>query len=583
MRAGLTTRSSYWLREKPSRVLPAAIALAVLPLAIYLIAAYNLFNHQVTERVVAQADVSGKLIGGILQQHLGEQENFLQAFAIRPDVISNWKQHRFEQLTEGLKQYQQLRPEFVGFAVNDLNGMMRVSYPPAPDLIGHSYRDRDWYQGVSRDWKPYVSSIYTGQGSQTNTVVGIAVPILDENSKPLAILVGAETLDSVTRPVYDIANPGTTAAVMFMDRQGEVFAKRGSHVAVLPTPPEVREQLANPAGAQVAQIVKVNGRTTIAAITPIPSLGWSVVIDVPMELIQATVREYERSQFTLAGIILAFAALSGAVLTWILKRFRAREDNYLHQIEEQNRELEMRNREVERADELKTRFLATMSHELRTPLNAVLGFASLLTDAPNLEEKQRRWVEHIQGGGRHLLQLINDVLDLSRIESGQMELHKEDFPAAAAVPEVTSILDPLTQARQINLRVELDPGLWIVADRIRFKQILYNLLSNAVKFTPVGGDVALSASYAKPNAVFTISDNGIGIASEELQSIFEEFRRGKDRDEDTEGTGLGLAITKRLVEQHGGRVWVESRVGEGSTFSFTLPLSEKTVDQRQAV
>lgn len=229
-----------------------------------------------------------------------------------------------------------------------------------------------------------------------------------------------------------------------------------------------------------------------------------------------------------------------------------------------------------RANRLKSQFLASMSHELRTPLNAIIGFSDLLADetAGPLTDKQKRFVGHVRDGSRHLLELINDILDLSKIEAGSLELHRENFSLAAAMPEVLSIIRPLAMAKKI--RVEDSAGdLRVEADRVRFKQILYNLLSNAVKFTPEGGEIRVESTADGKLVSISVTDTGVGIRPEDQQVIFEEFRQvGETTRGVKEGTGLGLAITKRLVEQQGGTVRVESEPGHGSRFSFTLPAGQ---------
>jgi PAS domain S-box-containing protein len=239
-----------------------------------------------------------------------------------------------------------------------------------------------------------------------------------------------------------------------------------------------------------------------------------------------------------------------------------------------NQELALRNREVERANQMKSQFLASMSHELRTPLNAILGFSSLLAErtAGPLNDKQGRFVEHIHRGGQHLLQLINDILDLSKIEAGRMELHPESCSVTETLPEVLSLIRPLAIAKQLRLDCDVADGLTVHADPVRFKQILYNLLSNAVKFTPEGGQIAISAASDGRQVRLLVRDSGVGIAPEERERIFEEFHQvGTTTKGVREGTGLGLAITKRLVNQHGGKIWVESEPGQGSRFYFSLP------------
>jgi PAS domain S-box-containing protein len=239
-----------------------------------------------------------------------------------------------------------------------------------------------------------------------------------------------------------------------------------------------------------------------------------------------------------------------------------------------NKELARRNEELAKASRLKSEFLARMSHELRTPMNAIIGFSDLLAEESEgpLNDIYSRYVMHIREGARHLLDLINDVLDLSKIEAGRIELMEQMFPAADALDEVLSVIMPLAEIKRISVTAGVPAGLTIYADRTRFKQILYNLLSNAVKFTPEGGSVAVDSTREADGPVrFSVSDNGIGIPPEEQEAIFEEFHQVGAASSAKEGTGLGLAITRKLVELHGGKIWVESEPGKGSRFRFTVP------------
>jgi len=237
-------------------------------------------------------------------------------------------------------------------------------------------------------------------------------------------------------------------------------------------------------------------------------------------------------------------------------------------------QLELRNREVERINQLKNEFLASMSHELRTPLNAIIGFTSLLGEqsAGPLNSEQQSYVTHVARASRHLLDLINDILDLSKIEAGRMELEPEQFPVEDAVREVLSTVRPLARDKSILLAAGGGLGIQVFADRVRFKQILYNLLSNAIKFTPAKGEVRLHSEAAGGQLTVTVSDTGIGIPREEQEAVFQKFHQvGGGTKGIREGTGLGLAITKRLVEEHGGQIRLESEIGHGSRFEVTLP------------
>ena len=244
-----------------------------------------------------------------------------------------------------------------------------------------------------------------------------------------------------------------------------------------------------------------------------------------------------------------------------------------------NKELDLRNREVERATQMKSKFLASMSHELRTPLNAIVGFSDLLAEGTpgQLNEKQKRFVNHIKQGSAHLLQLINDILDLSKIEAGQLELRCEEFLVKDALPEVLSTIHPLAMAKNIRIEQKVESVSLVKADRVRFKQILYNLLSNAVKFTAKDGSISIECIDICDFVRVSVADTGIGIQPEDQRVVFEEFRQIEGTAERAqEGTGLGLAITKRLVEQQGGQISLESEFGKGSRFTFTLVAVEPT-------
>jgi signal transduction histidine kinase len=217
-----------------------------------------------------------------------------------------------------------------------------------------------------------------------------------------------------------------------------------------------------------------------------------------------------------------------------------------------------------------------MSHELRTPLNAIIGFSEVLLERlfGDLNDKQDDYLKDIHSSGRHLLSLINDILDLSKIEAGRMELERSSFDLASAVSNALTLIRERAQSHHIVLAQRIDPSLGpVFADERKFKQILVNLLSNAVKFTPDGGRIEVTASRADGCAEIAVHDTGIGIAPEDQDTVFEEFRQvGRDYTKKQEGTGLGLALTRRFVELHGGRIRLESEPGKGSTFTFTIPL-----------
>jgi signal transduction histidine kinase len=245
---------------------------------------------------------------------------------------------------------------------------------------------------------------------------------------------------------------------------------------------------------------------------------------------------------------------------------------------EQNARLQWQSRELEKANRLKSEFLASMSHELRTPINALIGYTSLMIDRiyGDITPKQEEGLRRIQASAQHLLELINDILDLAKIEAGKMPLHLEDVPVTSIIAEITQQIEPLVRKKSLDFVTEVPPDAPVMhTDRTKVKQILLNLLSNAVKFTHAG-QITLRVTPVDSRVRMDIIDTGIGIRAHDLHAIWEDFRQvDQSRTREFGGTGLGLSITRKLVEALGGDIGVESEYGTGSTFSVTLP--EQTV------
>jgi signal transduction histidine kinase len=216
-----------------------------------------------------------------------------------------------------------------------------------------------------------------------------------------------------------------------------------------------------------------------------------------------------------------------------------------------------------------------MSHELRTPLNAIIGFSEVLRDGMfgPVNGKQAEYLDDILSSGNHLLALINDVLDLSKIEAGKVELEVQPFSVRAALERGVVMVRERAMEDGVDVALAADSDVDVVeGDERRIKQVIFNLLSNAVKFTPPGGEVDVSAARVNGEVRISVADTGPGVAVEDQERIFEEFQQTEAGLEQREGTGLGLALSKRFVELHGGRIWLESEPGRGSTFVFTLPV-----------
>jgi|SRR5271165_595769 len=244
------------------------------------------------------------------------------------------------------------------------------------------------------------------------------------------------------------------------------------------------------------------------------------------------------------------------------------------------RDLQQKNIDLEEADRAKDQFLSGMSHELRTPLHTVLGFSELLSEERYgpLNEKQRRFVANIRTDAQHLLTLINEILDLSKLEAGRMELRCETFDPSAVIEETMSSIQPYAEMKSIRIHTKVEAPPTLTADRMRFKQILLNLLSNSVKFTPEGGQIRIDSRLNRGCVAISVSDTGIGIPKEQHTAVFDKFHQVGVASGIPDGTGLGLAITKALVEQHGGSISLQSEPGKGTCITFTIPASNPSTE-----
>ena len=248
--------------------------------------------------------------------------------------------------------------------------------------------------------------------------------------------------------------------------------------------------------------------------------------------------------------------------------------------------LEMASRELAAASRTKSEFLANMSHELRTPLNSIIGFSEILHDGVfgPVNEKQAKYVNNVLVSGKHLLQLINDILDLSKVEAGKIELVYEDFSVSDAINEVRTLTASIAAKKSIVVDLSVDEGLTMIhADEGKFKQILYNLLSNAIKFTPENGSVTVGARQSGDMAEISVTDTGIGISEENQKKLFQPFiQADATTSREYGGTGLGLSLVKKFSELHGGTAWAESEIGKGSAFTFTIPIACRAEAETEA-
>ncbi len=315
------------------------------------------------------------------------------------------------------------------------------------------------------------------------------------------------------------------------------------------------------------------GTAIVLALTLGFVISWSVIL--PVRAADTFLSKVAKGEFN-ATISIPNRDEFGALAAHMNQMSRDLHRLYAEQ-RQATQQLRLLNRRLELASKAKSDFLANMSHELRTPLNAVIGFSEALGERMfgELNDKQAEYVEDIHSSGHHLLSLINDILDLSKIEAGRMELELGHFDLGAALDAAITLVKERAARHELALESEFGSGLGsMVGDERKFKQIVVNLLTNAIKFTPESGTVRLSAESRDGKVVVAVSDTGIGIADDDREAIFEEFRQlGGSYERVVEGTGLGLSLTRRFVEMHGGQIDVTSEVGKGSTFTFWLPLA----------
>ncbi|MBI2456037.1 MAG: response regulator [candidate division NC10 bacterium] len=515
-------------------------------------------------------------------------------------------------------------PAFASVLVLDATGIARAnSLDPA--VVGRDFKHRDYYQGVLRSRAPYISPVpYVGAATRVPTLA-IAAPIWASRREFIGLVAATFTLERLSQ----LLAPASVVAAGGADRggdQGEVYLVSPSGVVLAHTDPKKRATTvaASDAGAREA-LAGRRGSVTwtdesegvrLGVFAPLPEIGWGLVYTRPYHPILFAMPYLFPGILPALIVVLAAAALAGTLAARHLSRpildlqravARLREGDFGARLPEDRRDelgdlaagfnrmasalqdlyanmenkvaertatLKTTNLELARASQVKSEFLARMSHDLRTSLNAILGFTDLLLtqEADPLTDKQQRYLGHVANAGQHLLSLINDILDLSRVEAGRLEIHPESCQVAPLLEGTLALFRTQALARRITLTLEIGSPLGeLMADRIRLQQILHNLLSNAVKFSPEGGVVTVTARQIGLELELVVQDGGIGIHPEDQERIFEMYEQAGTAEGRQKGTGLGLAITKRLVELHGGRVRVESVPGQGSTFTVRLP------------
>lgn len=305
-----------------------------------------------------------------------------------------------------------------------------------------------------------------------------------------------------------------------------------------------------------------------------------VVNDCPLgQLVVSSSQNFlddEKILFKTCGAIVSQIIKSLEVTDIMNMQVKALQDGIV-EINGFNKVIKEQNKKIIEADKVKTKFLSNVSHELRSPLNSIIGFSDILVSEiyGKLDEKQLEYIKDIQVAGIHLLGMVNEILDISKIESHTIKLNKTKFNLFLCVNEVLNILKPLYSEKNINIQNLIDENIEVFADYQKLQQIFFNLLSNAIKFTREDGEIKVFAKFSTKNIMISVADNGIGIAKENHKRIFKKFEQiASNEGGSTNSTGLGLTITKELVKLHGGTITLESELNEGAEFKIKLPLGE---------
>jgi signal transduction histidine kinase/ActR/RegA family two-component response regulator len=460
--------------------------------------------------------------------------------------------------------------ETLAVFVENTKGLLLALDPPDQTLIGRDFSQRDYFVGVSRDWKPFVSEAFQAamRGNPATTVV--VVPVFGDDGKAVGVLGAAIDL---FRAADWLTPLSAYEDVYVVDRKGRLIMHARD-----PLGASLRDLSADPTVAAAISGRSVlgpgpdllSGRTSFIASAVVPGVQWQVVVVDPADKVSAELSPllqtilWIRLAMILIVLVLTFV-LSRAVRGLVAQRVQLATSEHAARVAEHD---------ADAANRHKSEFLANMSHELRTPLNAILGFSELLQEQLDgvVNDRQKRYLTNVRDAGSHLLTLINDVLDLSKVEAGRIELRPERIVVAALLAPVLAATREAARVQDVDFSTSSeDDQRSIYVDPGRVRQVLFNLLSNAVKFTPAGGTVALTVSVAAGTLDIAVVDTGFGIPIDKQDRVFGTFERFHEAMSSTHGTGLGLALTKRLVELHHGTIDFTSREGDGSTFHVRLP------------
>lgn len=594
-------------------VMAAVVLVGGLISAVMVHQSQNTLREQIVANNLAGIDLAAEFA----HRYIEGTQISIRLFARSPFIEQSVFGGNFSRATPELQEFLQLNPRVNGCSIVDSHGIYRATGTTPATSLGNSAGDREWFQQAMATGEAYLG-LPTITRSTARPVVPYVVPVRNLKGEVKAVLVCGISLAALNDAFANFQTGPSARASLTDRRRGGIILAHVDRSRILKSATgrnkAVERMLKGNRGAM--ETTDSAGELNLAVYAPVPDLPWGILILQPSKAAFAPIVAAARQTLLfIAGLLVLTAVISGLLarrVTRPLVRLRAaasrladgdfttklkftRQDEVgdlgrtfdrmaaalaerSAQLQAANEELQSQYLQVQDANRLKSEFLANMSHELRTPLNAIIGFAQLMHDGKvgAVSASQQEYLGDILTSADHLLQLINDILDLAKVESGKLEFAPEPVDLPNLINDLRNILQPLAAGKHLTIDVEVSTAAErVVIDPAKLKQILYNYLSNAIKFTPEDGRITVRAS-AEDAEYFRleVEDTGIGIMPADVDKLFIAFQQlDSSTAKKHQGTGLGLALTKKIVEAQGGRVGVKSNRGHGSVFYAILPIT----------